>query len=394
MKRLLLPPALLATVCCLSLPLMGKFAASAEPAVEPSAARAAFDQAFADYKQMVREIEDLRIEYQTASEARRKEINEQFPQLIAGGQKKVDAMIAEALKLYQAAPESDPKVSELLYTVAQHKLVGSGQNSQGGDQFEQAFEIVQALLAGGNQSEGLATMGVISAFCTNHYDQAEQYAAMATERKEKASFLGADLLDKAATFGSPQMLEEYRSYWQRESELREAEAKADDLPRIKFETTKGDIVLELFENEAPIAVANMVTLVKDGFYDDVIFHRVLPHFMAQGGDPKGTGSGGPGYSIRCECQEEDARMHFRGSLSMAHAGRNTGGSQFFLTFVPTFHLNGQHTVFGRVVEGMEVLGELQRINPGEPGVTPDKIKKATVIRDRGHQYEVEKLPAR
>ncbi|MCA9240154.1 MAG: hypothetical protein KDA37_08145, partial [Planctomycetales bacterium] len=162
-----------------------------------SADRTAFDEAFADYKAMIRQIEDLRIEYQTADQARREEINLQFPSLIAEGQKKVDKMIAEALKLYQASPEADAKVSELLYTVAQHKLVGSGANSQGGDQFEQAFDIIQALIEGGNESAGLATMGVISAFCTNHYDVAEEYAAIATERKEKASFLGADLLDKA-----------------------------------------------------------------------------------------------------------------------------------------------------------------------------------------------------
>ena len=118
-------------------------------------------------------------------------------------------------------------------------------------------------------------------------------------------------------------------------------------------------------------------------------------FMAQGGDPKGDGTGGPGYSIRCECYDPNYRHHFRGSLSMAHAGRDTGGSQFFLTFVPTPHLDGRHTVFGRVVEGMDVLGELEKRNPDAPGATPpDKIIKAEVLRDRGHEYTFEKLPGR
>jgi len=142
-------------------------------------------------------------------------------------------------------------------------------------------------------------------------------------------------------------------------------------------------------------VANFLTLVKDGFYNGVVFHRVLPGFMAQGGDPTGTGSGGPGYSIKCECYQPNFRHHFRGTLSMAHAGRDTGGSQFFLTFVPTPPLDGKHTAFGRIVEGMDVAASLKRIDP-ESSVrpTPDRIVKAEVLRDRGHEYKFDKLPGR
>jgi cyclophilin family peptidyl-prolyl cis-trans isomerase len=119
---------------------------------------------------------------------------------------------------------------------------------------------------------------------------------------------------------------------------------------------------------------------------------VLKNFMAQGGDPEGTGSGGPGYNIYCECEKPNARRHFRGSLSMAHAGKNTGGSQFFLTFLPTAHLNGKHTCFGRVVEGMDVLAKIQRIEPGaENAPTPDKIVKAEVVRKRDHAYAPRKV---
>ena len=116
--------------------------------------------------------------------------------------------------------------------------------------------------------------------------------------------------------------------------------------------------------------------------------------MAQGGAKTDDGQGGPGYTIRCECYEPDARMHFRGSLSMAHAGKDTGNSQFFLTFVPTSHLDGRHTVFGRVVEGMEVLGDITRRNPQSPPPhpAPDRILKAEVLRDRGHEYTFERLP--
>jgi len=117
--------------------------------------------------------------------------------------------------------------------------------------------------------------------------------------------------------------------------------------------------------------------------------------MAQGGDPTGTGSGGPGHAIECECELPTARKHFLGSLSMAHAGKNTGGSQFFLTFRPTEHLDGRHTVFGRVVEGFEVLPKLARTQVEDKpveGVTPDTIVKATMLRKRDHAYTPKTLP--
>lgn len=139
-----------------------------------------------------------------------------------------------------------------------------------------------------------------------------------------------------------------------------------------------------------------MSLVEKEFYDGLTFHRVLAGFMAQGGCPTGDGSGGPGYKIYCESYKENHRNHFRGSLSMAHAGRDTGGSQFYLTFVPTIHLDGKHTVFGRVIEGLDVLAELQRTEPGkeekgQPLAKPDKIISAKVIRKRPHPYLPKKV---
>jgi cyclophilin family peptidyl-prolyl cis-trans isomerase len=155
------------------------------------------------------------------------------------------------------------------------------------------------------------------------------------------------------------------------------------------------IVLELFENEAPETVGNFISLVEKPFYDGLTFHRVIKNFMAQGGDPKGDGSGGPGYQIYCECHKPDKRRHFQGSLSMAHAGRDTGGSQFFLTFKQTPHLNDGpncHTCFGRVIEGMEVLSKLQRRDPQAASApSADSIVKAEVIRKRDHVYQPHKV---
>jgi len=124
-----------------------------------------------------------------------------------------------------------------------------------------------------------------------------------------------------------------------------------------IETEKGSIVLELFEEDAPNTVANFVKLVNDGFYNGIKFHRVIPNFVIQGGCPKGDGTGGPGYTIKCEI---NSRKHKTGTLSMAHAGKDTGGSQFFIAHSPQPHLDGVHTVFGQVTEGMDVVNSIKQ----------------------------------
>lgn len=124
----------------------------------------------------------------------------------------------------------------------------------------------------------------------------------------------------------------------------------------EIHTEKGIILVEFFEKDAPNTVANFIKLSKEGFYDGLTFHRVIPDFVIQGGCPKGDGTGGPGYTIKCEL-DGDNQYHDRGVLSMAHAGRDTGGSQFFICHNRhnTQHLDRQHTVFGKVTEGLEVI---------------------------------------
>ncbi|EDX85076.1 peptidyl-prolyl cis-trans isomerase, cyclophilin-type, putative [Synechococcus sp. PCC 7335] len=137
------------------------------------------------------------------------------------------------------------------------------------------------------------------------------------------------------------------------------------MTRAIMETDKGTINLELFEQDAPNTVANFVKLSKDGFYDGLNFHRVIPNFMIQGGCPNGTGTGGPGYKIDCEI---NPNKHEAGSLSMAHAGKNTGGSQFFICHEAQGHLDGIHTVFGKT-EDMDVVNAIKK---------GDKIKSVTI----------------
>jgi peptidyl-prolyl cis-trans isomerase B (cyclophilin B) len=128
------------------------------------------------------------------------------------------------------------------------------------------------------------------------------------------------------------------------------------MTRAIMETDKGTINLELFDKDAPNTVKNFVELSEKGFYDGLNFHRVIPDFMIQGGCPQGTGTGGPGYTINCEI---NPNKHQAGTLSMAHAGRNTGGSQFFICHSPQPHLDGVHTVFGKT-EDMSVVNAIRK----------------------------------
>ena len=140
------------------------------------------------------------------------------------------------------------------------------------------------------------------------------------------------------------------------------------LKKATIETEKGTMVVELYEQDAPGTVENFVKLIEEKFYDGVTFHRVISGFVIQGGCPKGTGTGGPGYTIKCET-ENNPNKHERGSLSMAHAGKDTGGSQFFICHASQPHLDGKHTVFGKVIEGDEVIDKISK---------GDKIIKMTV----------------
>lgn len=155
-----------------------------------------------------------------------------------------------------------------------------------------------------------------------------------------------------------------------------------------IETNKGNIEIEFFDKDTPNTVKNFVTLAEKGFYDGLTFHRVVDNFVIQGGDPQGNGTGGPGYAIPCETSGGNQR-HVNGALSMAHAGKDTGGSQFFivLNHINCEHLDGVHTVFGKTTKGFEVV---QNIKQG------DKMLKVTVsdVSDSIKNMQLKTLPGR
>ncbi len=147
------------------------------------------------------------------------------------------------------------------------------------------------------------------------------------------------------------------------------------------ETNKGRMVLELYASQTPKTVNNFVWLARHHYFDGIVFHRVLEGFMAQTGDPSGSGRGGPGYKFGDEFNPE-LRHRGKGILSMANAGPGTNGSQFFMLFADQPHLDGKHSVFGKVVEGLDVLDKLQRIDPSRPsfGTTPDSMTKVYIVQ--------------
>ena len=158
------------------------------------------------------------------------------------------------------------------------------------------------------------------------------------------------------------------------------QAEGEDIVKIKIETTMGDIYADLNAKEAPKTVENFVTLAKKGFYDGIVFHRVIPQFMVQTGDPTGTGMGGPGYQFADEFSP-NLKHDKPGVISMANSGPNTNGSQFFITVVPTPWLNNKHSIFGQVTQGMDVVDKIV----GAPRDSQDKplqeikMTKVTVL---------------
>ena len=226
-----------------------------------------------------------------------------------------------------------------------------------------------------------------SLYNQDKFDEAEQVFAKA----KAAGKLAPDFAPFADIVGQA------KTYWAEEQATRQKQAGMN-LPQVRFKTNKGDILIELYEEEAPNTVKNFVKLTEQGYYDNLAFHRVIENFMAQVGDPRfkadGSGQGGPdgpGYNIPSEYGRPGMRRHFAGTLSMANTGPpNTGGGQIFLTHRPTFRLDGdagtsRHTVFGRVVEGLDVLRSVRQ---------GDVVEDAEVVRKRpGTTYEPETLPA-
>jgi cyclophilin family peptidyl-prolyl cis-trans isomerase len=392
---------------CLFLALSALSMADPQPAASPPAKRGPQTEEFYrrmdELKALDGQLSNLSMKYATANEEKRSELKIQYQELKAKGEKLEPVLIDAAEKAYAEAPNSDTQITDFLMALV-YRWVQR-------DDFEPAYRVGKLLMDGKCDNKALPTLAGVAAFCVSDFGTAEKYLKAALAKKVALKVGDPKVLEKYYNNGGYPLdnlidafmrdPDHFKRAWEKEKAIREEEAKSDNLPRVLLKTSKGDIELELFENESPKTVGNFISLVESGFYNGVQFHRVLPGFMALGGDPKATGSGGPGYRIPCECYQPNHRNHFRGVLSMAKEGvggsdgrgRDTGGSQFFLTFVPTAMLDGNYTVFGRVLNGWDVLAKIQRINPEDPEKPrADKIIEAKVIRKRPHDYKPEKMP--
>jgi cyclophilin family peptidyl-prolyl cis-trans isomerase len=330
-----------------------------------------FKSLFAKWKEQVARLTQIKTRYQTDTSVDRKVLEAEAKQATDKAREILEPLTVAAAKAYVAAPNQDKELGDFLLGALQGFILG--------DDYEIAARIGKILSDNQYPAPQLDLLAGAAYFAIGDFEAAQKHLQAAKD-KQAINRQGLRYL---------QLIDHYKELWKKEQSLRAAETKAGNLPRVKLETTHGDVVVELFENEAPNTTANFISLVESGFYDGKVFHRVIPGFMAQGGDPNGDGSGGPGYTIPDECRQENHRKHFRGSLSMAKTAEpDSAGSQFFICFVPVDHLDGKYTVFGRVVEGMRVLSKLQRTEgvPGNPA-SADKIIKATVLSKRPHEYK-------
>jgi cyclophilin family peptidyl-prolyl cis-trans isomerase len=352
----------------------------------PSSARQQYDAQLADWKTSLKELRDLRVEYATTTDKDKLiGIEEKWRKAVANIEFALPELTRAAEAAYRDAPNADPQLTTFL-----GKILEDGFKR---DEVEKVFQLGQVLIANDADQKNLLGMTGYAAYCVSEFDKAKEYLEKSL-KKGQGSNLEQDVSAN---------LEKVRKNWEEEVEARKKQAdevvtKDKLLPLVQLQTSEGEIVLELFEDEAPETVANFISLVESGFYKDLKFHRVLPHFMVQGGCPKGDGTGSPGYNIYCEVDKPGARKHFRGSLSMAKtAARDTGGSQFFMCMRPTPQLDGVHTVFGRVIRGLEVLAKIERTESDDPEdkeYKPGELStlfEAKVIRKRDHEYKPKKV---
>ena len=366
------------------------WAGCSPPAAEPterSRERADYDAVLDEWNPFIDGLRQLRRDYAIASPEVRPELEKKYDQMVKKGgvleAQLVDAAVIACVK----QPEENEDLSYFLVDMAATLLLR--------EEYEDALSIGQKLIDNrlGNYMTYYFT--AIAAFAAGEFDLAARHFEWLDENERR--------IPGKETMAQRNMLKEivrevradlgyYQEAWPRERALRDREKAAADLPRVLLKTNKGEIELELFENEAPNTVANFISLVEKGFYDGLTFFYVEQRLVAQTGCPEGNGLGGPGHMIRCECGQPDHRLHFRGSVSMVAQERNTGGSQFCIAFRPLRALDGKQTVFGRVVRGLNVLARLQRRKP-DPEIEeellpkPDRILEATVLRKRSHPYD-------
>lgn len=353
---------------------------AAQPVVPETPEFKAATEAFREH---IKEMREVMVRFNTTlvNVPQDRQMREQWFEMMSQGVPLFQQMMAAAVAEYQLSASPTSPLAAMLWATFKRRVET--------DMYEGMLPVGQALLDSGYDEPELQSMVVRTAYALNELDVVRQQATQLAS-KDAANPQAKRLLED---------LDDFDKLWADELAAREQDAQGPPLPRVRIQTTKGNIEVELFENQAPETVANFIDLVESGFYDGLIFHRVMEHFMAQTGCPIGDGSGDPGYKIYGESDKPNARKFYRGTLGMALSrDPNSGGSQFFITFLPTPELNDKYTAFGRVVEGIEVLGHLVRVDPEstddakkKPVDPLDEIISMEVLTKRAHEYTPHKV---
>ncbi len=367
----------------------------------------ALDVAAEELRGYLKKMRVVAVKYHMSEDSREaKSLGAEWRKMLMNGHRLHDSMIQAAIGELTKNEDLESQAGKFLLDV-------SGRNGDA-DRFDGMLEVVKVLKQFGANGKSFDLCFGLTAAANNEYALARPYLEAAAKNLEEGAkdlaqaqkmsddekkLVAQKLIQTYELVKDLAQTEMYEKLWQEELKAREADSAGEPLPRVLLETTKGEIVVELFENNAPNTVANFIELCEKGTYHGLPFHRVLTHFMAQGGDPARDGTGGPGYCIPTELNGKTDRNFFRGTLGMAMTSvPNSGGSQFFICYTPRSNLNGKYVAFGRVVEGMNILSDISHIDPDNKEAEhshqgfPDEIISTKVLRKRAHEYKVTKLP--
>ncbi len=300
----------------------------------------------------------LAVKYHLSDDARvAKPLQSEWRKMLADGHKIHQKMIDAAVADFKADPTLDSEAGQFLTQL-------TGRNADL-DRFDGMLDLVKLLHEHGQSGKSFTLCFGLTAGANNEFAMARPFLEEAAKNladsmqelsrekkipQDEREKIGKKITETYELVMDLYQTEVYEKLWQEELKAREADAAGEPLPRVLLETTKGDIEVELFENQYPNTVANFVSLCEEGFFDNLPFHRVIGHFMAQGGDPQRDGTGGPNYSIRTELNGKSDRGFFRGTLGMALSNLpDSGGSQFFICYLPRVNLNNKFVAFGRVI---------------------------------------------
>ncbi|MBX7075283.1 MAG: peptidylprolyl isomerase [Pirellulales bacterium] len=342
-----------------------------ENAASDATPAASFEAEQAKWTEAVDKLREIDAMYRHSNEQQRVKLRADYSASLDQANALLKEMLPSIIAAYNANPQ-ESKATDFLRSIARLSFDG--------DRFEQALELAR-LLARDHRDDAVAlSVAGHAAWELELLDEARQHW-------ERAIDLGSLDAQGQRLYES---LSERRAVLDAEQALQQKDATADNLPQVLLHTTRGDIVLELYEDDVPNTVANFISLVEDGFYDELEFYRVAAGLGAFGGSPSNDGVGGPGHEILMEKGLRGDRPHVHGAISMTPITATTNGSQFFLTLRPSAaqRLDGKQTVFGRVVEGIDVLERFHRVDAKSKKTIfePERIITATVQRKRDHDY--------